>query len=174
MKHELQALVRDVHDTIPWLCFCALSLEDRVYSETQLSVMLHLDLKQIRSALQQLWKDNLVSRVNASGLWRLDVERCRLTVIDRLKKMERAEKMLNDQEKGGSDADLYCPTCQKSHEIDAEVMDAMQRGEEPRCSVCNHLLGDRPKLDSMLRHITSRICAFQVTTTNASSSAKSG
>lgn len=172
MSEELEAHVREVHDFVPWLCFCVLCSKRSTLSDTQISVILHLDLKQIRASLNQLWKDDLISRVNANGLWRVDPIECCKQVLTRLNRMQDVEVQ---RRKDTPNYDtLYCPTCKSGCEIECRIITAMERGEDPVCCSCNDILGSWPICDDdgMLEHIQRRISILQeVITMRASSSA---
>lgn len=162
---ELTQHVRDVHDTLSWLCFCIMVNENRVFSDVQISVILHTELKQVRTALTRLWNDDLVVRTNANGLWRVDIEKCSRCVVDRLKTILAAEKSESSEDENC----LQCPDCDTSFDLNSEhVIEALMSGTEPCCHCGKELCQSQPK-ENIIELVTSRLHAAQVITRSASS-----
>ena len=157
--------MRDVHDTLSWVCFCLLIGEKRIFSDLQISVLLHTELKQVRSALTRLWNDNLIVRTNASGFWRVDVDICRSHVVKKLRAIADSEKLVYSEDKNC----LCCPDCGIEFDVDStHVIDALMMGNEPRCH-CGAELCKPPQKDDISAFVNSRLHAIQVITTSASS-----
>lgn len=163
MDNELNQHIRDVHSTVAWLCFCVLHHEKRTLSDTQLSIMLHTDVKRIRSSLNELWTDNMVVRVSNAGHWKLDLQACRAAVVGRL----RAIKSANETRASKHKDSLVCSACGNAVEVESEyVMDFMMKGQDPLCTCGSELIALSPsKLEDF---VDRRLATLQATTSSAS------
>ena len=156
--------MRDIHDTTAWLCFCVVRQRPGVFSDLQISVVLHTEIKQVRAAMTRLWTDHLVTRVNANGYWRFDEEECRPEVLRRLQIILETEK-----DAASTDDALECSTCVLLYKLDGDhIMTQLMAGENPAC-VCGEELSEPSSKNEALQFATRRVGLLQVTTTSASS-----
>ena len=163
----IRDLVHATHSFNAWVCFCLLESDPRPYSDSQVSIALHMEVRKIRIAMTQLWDDNFIKRVNTNGIWVFDREACLSAVRSRLHVIE--DERVKQCDAQNSHDRLYCQTCATSTSLNDTMMDMMLNGEEPKCEVCDTILTTVPESDVILDHCRRVLSAIQVTTTSASS-----